>query len=459
MKSYNPPIYHLEKPLLTQAIKESALKKLEGISHNVPANMEIFHKANSPDYLYWDHLKYKQPPAGLSSEEWWYFIQNFRLISAIQTPLLSQNGKYFGWIRLPYTDEFLHEIDMHAGWQTLPQTSTLTSPANRQMLVTRGIIEEAIASSQLEGAHTTRKVAKQMILDKRAPRNESERMIFNNYQAIMAIEEKYKNDDLSVELLFELHKILTDKTINPQAQGRFRRDDDQIIIQGQIGSHEYTSHVPPSENFIKEQIIRLINYANDAGNSPFIHPIIKAIFLHFWIGYLHPFTDGNGRLARAIFYWYLLKKGYWTFMYLPISTVIKKAPLQYAMAYIYTEQDRFDLTYFYDFHMKKIMQALAEFKVYIQKKKKENIEIDLLIKRGTHINLRQKQLIYYLLSENNGSTTIASHRTINNISRQTAAKDLEHLEKAGFLSVQREGKQLRYFATDKLQTLLVKNHN
>lgn len=42
----------------------------------------------------------------------------------------------------------------------------------------------------------------------------------------------------------------------------------------------------------------------------FIHPAIRAIILHFWLGYDHPFVDGNGRTARALFYWAMLRQNY-----------------------------------------------------------------------------------------------------------------------------------------------------
>ena len=177
-------------------------------------------------------------------------------------------------------------------------------------------------------------------------------------------------------MLFELHRMLTYKTVSREEQGRFRKDQDHIVVSGQIGSQEYITHLPPTEMFVKKEIGRLIDYANDQNGEKFIHPIIKAIFLHFWFGYLHPFTDGNGRLARALFYWYLLRKGYWTVMYLPISLVIKRAPVQYAMAYIYSEQDAHDATYFFDFHIRKIMQAMNDFNEYVSRKISENRKID-----------------------------------------------------------------------------------
>ncbi|MDR2411510.1 MAG: Fic family protein [Candidatus Peribacteria bacterium] len=55
---------------------------------------------------------------------------------------------------------------------------------------------------------------------------------------------------------------------------------------------EKVSYIPPKEKFLKEELKRFIDFANDKLNSDvFIHPIIKAIIIHFWIGYLHPFCD------------------------------------------------------------------------------------------------------------------------------------------------------------------------
>jgi Fic family protein len=247
-----------------------------------------------------------------------------------------------------------------------------------------------------------------------------------------------------------MHSLLTTATINLSEQNRLREDKDEIVVQGQIGIEEYITHIPPSHAFINKEINRLIDYANDKGEKSFTHPIVKAILLHFWIGYLHPFTDGNGRLARAIFYWYLLRKEYWTFMYLPISTIIKKAPMQYAMAYIYSEQDEFDVTYFFDFNIKKILQAINEFEVYLDEKIGENNQIEKSISGKFDLNERQKQLVYYLISDKDPSVSVSSHMVLHNVSRQTASKDLSLLENYGLVTPKRSGKFIKYYPSKAL---------
>lgn len=440
-----PPHYKLEKPKV-EGIKIDIIKGLD------TSFKEFLEKANEPQYLYWNKIKYKEMPKGISVEQGWILIRGVRKFMAKNTPIKAENGNYFEWIKLPSFDEYLHYIDMYAGGQIFPQPS-IQSQQN-QVLVARGIIEEAIASSQLEGAHTTRSAAKKMILENRKPKSTDEKMIMNNYQTICDINERHKNQELSKALLFEIHSTITRDTVAREEQNRFRKNRDDIVVQGSIGKEVYITHVPPKEVFLGQEIGRLIEFANNDSANEFIHPVTKAIFIHFWIGYLHPFTDGNGRLARAIFYWYLLKKGYWTMMYLPISTMLKKSPVQYAKAYIYSEQDDLDLTYFYDFHIRKIRQSLDEFKDYIQQISSVTKNIERKLKDIIILNNRQLLLIQHLLSDELASTTITSHVKLHDISRPTATQDFKILQKAGLIEKKRVGKYIKYYASAKLRSVI-----
>lgn len=103
-------------------------------------------------------------------------------------------------------------------------------------------------------------------------------------------------------------------------------------------THEVV-HTPPSYKDILPFIEDLCIFFNENNTKVFIHPIIKGIIIHFMIAYMHPFVDGNGRTARALFYWYMLKSGYWLTEYLSISRVIVKSKKSYENAYLYTEAD------------------------------------------------------------------------------------------------------------------------
>ena len=441
-------LYKLPKPSL-DFDKDVFLKKFNEADDIV----DCYLNATRNEYLYWDKIKYKKPPKNMTAEEFWFMIKIMRKQDAnrVESAIRDEQGNYFSWTVYPDLNRILHEVDMQLG-------GTINSPYVeekyiRERFVSRGIMEEAIASSQLEGANTTRKAAKLMILEKRKPRTRSEKMVLNNYRAMTYIEETLADRDLTIDIIYELHGILTKDTLDPKDISRIRDDKDDILVCDSINGTIY--HIPPKRKFIQQEIKRFITYANDKETSTsFVHPVIKAILLHFWIGYLHPFVDGNGRLARTMFYWYLLKNGYWTFAYLPISKVIRKSPGQYRDAYVYSEQDDNDVTYFIDYNLRKIAQAKKEFEQFLKRKKGESQKLDILKQSDYKLNHRQQQLARYLYKNPNAITTIESHSQIYDISRLTARKDLERLEDLQLLKSEKVGRERHFSGTIKLLELL-----
>jgi len=205
---------------------------------------------------------------------------------------------------------------------------------------------------------------------------------------------------------------------------------------------------------LKKEIKRFIQYANDtSAKHQFVHPLVKAILLHFWIGYLHPFADGNGRMARTLFYWYLLKNNYWAFSYLPVSKVIKNSPAQYRDAYIFSEQDDNDLTYFIDYNFRKIAQAKRDFEAYVKRKEIQNRKMAGIARAKYNLNDRQIQLLRYLHKNSNASTTIKTHAQIYGLSRPTSRRDLEQLEQIGLLLSTKIGRERPFRGTKAISKL------
>ena len=408
---------------------------------------EYTDKVSEESYMHWERAKFVSPPEGLTASEAWYLAREIRKLSAKQTGIKTETGDYFTLYRPNYVDKYLRKIDMYAGGQFIVEHSSDMARSEKQKYLTRGIIEEAIASSQLEGADTSRKYAKKMIAENKKPTNRSEWMIMNNYKTLQIVEENYKDRELSIEMLLELQSLLTENAIDETDKGRFRKDEDEIVVvySGKV------AHIPPKEDVLLKEINRLIKYVNN--NDHFIHPVIKAIQIHFWIGYLHPFVDGNGRLARTLFYWYMIKNEYWAMAYLPISMVIKRSPKNYTYSYIYTEQDNHDLTYFFDYNIKKIVKSIDEFMEYVDKIKAENIEVEDKLRKLIVLNDRQKQSIHYLLADSNQYLTITTHQNMNRISRGTARADIISLEKTGLITPIKYGVNIRYYASDKLRAL------
>lgn len=390
-------------------------------------------------YLPWERVKYLTIPKELESpEELWYVIRRSRY--GRSTPVKNIDGNPFFLKKISFLEELLHHLDLSLGGNFLDIALTKNE---QKIFLQNGIAEEAISSSQLEWALTSSKVARDMIAKWRKPITKDEKMILNNFIAMNYIKDELVKQPLTKESLVYLQSILTKDTLdNPYEWGRFRTDEDEIVVQDKVTGDIF--HVPPKKEKLLREIDSLIRYANDEDIVWFTHPFIKAVILHFWIGFLHPFCDGNGRTARAIFYWYLLKKWYWRLSYIPISQAIKSSKKQYTDAYLYSEQDGHDLTYFLVYIANKTNQAFKEFKKYVNEKKQEQ---RWLVSELAHLgfNDRQNKLIGYFLENPKSYTNNSLHKNYYNISINTAKSDLEWLYERKFLTRQKQWKYVNYF--------------
>jgi len=262
-------------------------------------------------YKHWDIIRHMTPPRELTSNELWLGIK-FHRLSQLREILLTDKGeeKHFVYSLPDEVINGLHETDLGAGG-AIAMPEPITNPHSRNQYLVRSLIQEAITSSQLEGAATTRETAKEMIRSGRQPRDKSERMILNNFLTMQRIQE-WKNKPLDPDLLFEIHRCVTDQTLEkPDAAGRLRRPDESIVVQDNITGD--TVFVPPHADLLAKRMASMCLFANGTSGERFIHPVIRAILLHFWLAYDHPFVDGNGRTARALFYWAMLRNKYWLF--------------------------------------------------------------------------------------------------------------------------------------------------
>ena len=325
-------------------------------------------------YHHWDKFKWRVGEGDDEKLAWLATKIARKAVSKPLTMLQAQDRTCFSYCIPNSLLAQLHQIDtMTGGGYTLSNSNFLISSETEknQYLVKSLMMEEAITSSQLEGASTTRKVAKKILENNLKPKNKSQQMIVNNFLLMKKVLAT-QNEKLSVEMILELHEIATFKAIENQAfPGKLRTNDDVYVGN----SHQENFYKPPNSQSLNERLENLCAFANechsreDADN--FIHPIIKAIVLHFVIGYIHPFGDGNGRTARALFYWSMLRSGYWLFEYVSISKLIQEQRNSYDTAFIYTETDDFDLTYFIYNQVEVIIKAIAALKVHIDKKKQE----------------------------------------------------------------------------------------
>lgn len=291
-------------------------------------------------------------------------------------------------------------------------------------------MEEAIASSQIEGAATTRDVAKAMLRENRRPRTRGEQMIFNNYATISRLAGSRKRP-LSLEMLLEIQASLTVDTLDDASGGgRLRTEADRVSIVDV--RDETVLHTPPPARELPQRVEALCRFANGRDDTGFIHPVVRAILLHFWLAYDHPFIDGNGRTARALFYWYMLRSGYWLFEFLPISRIINRAPIKYGRAYLYSELDDCDATYFIMFNLRAIRLALHDLRKYLRHVQQERQRARELAVLFDGLNERQLQWVRQM-ADRPLSVSIAAYQRMHGISYATAYADLRTLTQRGLV--------------------------
>ena len=265
------------------------------------------------DYLYWDKAKYKVPK-GVEPSTFW---QAIKLSRSIGERTLHFGNYAFHFFITEKMSSLLHLFDLNL--RGLAETTSIIPEKDKKMYLVNSIMEEAIASSQMEGANTTRRVAKEMLRRRQKPVDKSQQMILNNYETVQFLSE-HKENAFTIDNLLYLHHLITSSTLdNPADEGHFRQDD-KIVVQNAITGE--IVHNPPKHEEIEQILTDLFVFANTDDANNFVHPIIKGIILHFMLSYIHPFVDGNGRTARSLFYWYMLQKGYWLTEYLSISRII-----------------------------------------------------------------------------------------------------------------------------------------
>jgi len=398
------------------------------------------------EYVHWDKLRHLPPPSGLDHEQWWFAIRLTRTASLQAIPLRDAAGGGFSYGTPAAVQRLLHYVDRHCSGEIAMSDVVSDEQARRHYLV-NSLMEEAIRSSQLEGATTTRKVAKELLRTGRSPKDRSELMILNNYRALEFMREGM-GERLEPATVLELHRILTEGTLDdPTAAGRLQSEADErvAVVDATDGS---VMHNPPPAAQLPARLQALCDFANqrDEDSEGFIHPAVRAILLHFWLAYDHPFEDGNGRTARALFYWYMRTRGYWMVEYLSISRILRDAPAKYSRAFLLTETDGGDTTYFLLHQLRTIERAVEELHVYLRRKVSEVRDVERLIEGAAGLNHRQLALLSDAIRHPDDLYTYQSHATSHRVTHETARNDLLQLHDRGLLRRRKSGRRHVYSA-------------
>ena len=440
--------------LLSEIADDDSLRLFEVFSEGRPVD-------DKGRYLHWDQMRHRQPPEGLTLKEWWARTAVSRMSQARTLPVTGTDGEPFRFTNIDRIQEMVHRIDQQASGR-IETDDIVANVGSRNRYLVSSLVEEAITSSLLEGAATTRRVAKELLRTQRAPRDTGERMILNNYLAMrMAQEVAGSGEPLVPDDVLELHRIVTEGTLDDESEsGRLQEPgESRVVVEW---DHAEVLHVPPPAEELPARLEQFCAFANGDVGEGFLHPVVRAILLHFWIGYDHPFADGNGRTARALFYWSMLRSGYWLAQYISISSILRKSISEYVLSYLYTETDSNDVTYFVIHQLEVLELAIEELRTYLSRRVSEISEVERLLRGVPSLNHRQLAVIGEALRDPDAYFTIAGHERVHRVAYQSARTDLLGLQNLGVFRRVQSGKKFEFWPvndlSDQLRALADESH-
>ncbi len=407
---------------------------------------------NKGRYLPYDEFQYRVA-GGLNVEWAWCITKNYRNSHYMKLLPSGDDGALCNFMLTPMIQKVISHADRNATTASLEwMTSKIGEENHLEYLLNDLIEDEAISSSQLEGAATTTLIAKDMLKRKRKPRTPDEKMILGNFKMMKYAWDNRKKP-LSIDLILSMHHEGTEDIDNDKyTPGVFRQTDDVAVVDAEGAA----VHIPPKAAQIENRLEKIVNWANtchdDADSNEYIHPLIKAICLHFAIGFEHPFRDGNGRVARSLFYWYMFKNDYAAFRYIAISTLLKAAPAKYGKSYIYTETDDMDLTYFVEYQCSVVLRAINNFKE-AYKKSLSDIESfnNWIWKSGLYGKLSEKQKVVFQVAKSGTASYFTAANVKKNLtcSYNTASTALNGLVELGVFGKKKKGREWLFYMLDK----------
>lgn len=218
------------------------------------------------------------------------------------------------------------------------------------------IENEIISTAEIEKIDFNRDSVRS-ILKGHAPKDEEEKRIFGLKLGFDFISDK--GNRITEENIYRLYMMTVGNFLdeeNSLLPGSFYRHDTVYIVGSQIEHTGINYKKLPS---VMKSLVEFINTEDDMDD------LAKAAAIHFYVAYVHPYFDGNGRMARMIHLWYLVQQGYKTALFIPFSSLISQNVKQYFEAYTLIEENQkisgiIDVTPFIKFFVDNVYNKISK---------------------------------------------------------------------------------------------------
>lgn len=206
----------------------------------------------------------------------------------------------------------------------------LTPQASTQLYGRKAMENEILSTFTIEQIETSRDSVRK-ILSGYAPSNESEDRIYGMKKGLEFISDPAnKITEESIHQLFALTVGSFLPAEDRLLPGHNYRHDSVYIVGDKV------EHTGLPWQKLPEYMDRLVTFIHEESS---MNDLLKAALIHFYVAYLHPWFDGNGRMARLLHQWYLVQQGYSSALFVPLSAYVEKSRKGYYDAYTLTEQN------------------------------------------------------------------------------------------------------------------------
>ena len=313
----------------------------------------------------------------------------------------------------------------------------LTPQSSTQLYGIQAMEEEIISTFTIENIDFSRDSVRK-IMAGYAPSDESEARIFGMKKGLEFISDPHHA--ITEENIFNLYKITVGDFLSGEdslQSGNFYRHDAVYIVG------ERVEHTGIDWQKLTEYMHDLVSFIQ---RDTSMNDLLKAALIHFYIAYLHPYFDGNGRMARLLHLWYLVQQGYSSALFIPLSEYINKSRKGYYNAYTLVEDNAkisgtLDVTPFFVYFIENVYHKLTD---ALPAPETTNAFHDALMQGS--VTEKEAALWNFVLSAygNAEFSTKQLEKDFGNAAYATIRSFVQKFEKLGLLSSIKYGNRVKY---------------
>lgn len=341
------------------------------------------------------------------------FPQNCRIITAVFKP------------KFLITNLILNNVAKIEAAKEIIESAPLV-PAYEAKFRQEAIIRTVHHGTHIEGNPLEQKEVKDVLEGKKVIARDRDIQEVLNYREVLKFIDSNKEAPVTEKILLEIHRLTTKKVLSKDQSGKYRT----VLVKVTDSATGKTSYVPPGPKQIKDLVRSFLLWINHSQTSE-IHPVIKAAITHYFLVAVHPFIDGNGRMARALSTLILFKEGYDIKKFFSLEEYFDKDATRYYLGLQKTSNQsrnvsERDLTAWIEYFTEGLIIELSRIREKVQK-----LSVDLKLKGKlgqVPLNDRQLKLMEYM--QEYGQISNKEWRSLlPMISDDTILRDLKYLMK------------------------------